>query len=311
MLPRFGAARDLPYALPNVDYHLLANAAHWFQTVSDAREATMLDQADTQNRRRGWGRVWDGLKGLAIIVATVASAVAANSSRQAVCNVAATEKQQLEYSRRAFTHEVYRDYIKFRMRGAKQARPRLRCYDFLGKSDMSDRDLYVLLAYYPKFEFDEAKHAPLKEFCLDDEEKAEKWSEKQSQLVTDKISRDVTTLDAALAGYRHGAGNALMICENFVGFLQSGLKQEEFGYGYGILGRFLKQAIDTGNLRGDNYPNLLDFTKDVSELTGEFKRPIDCGEFQKRFERKRAEPAPDCDWALILWLKQPFQGWLS
>ncbi len=264
---------------------------------------------------RAWIAGWGSLRGLAIVISAVASAFAANSAREAVCRVGLAEQQRLDYEPKKFTHDLYRDYIRFR-EGEQQAvkRPRLACFNFLLGKAFDNDELYELLVSPGEFKYVEERHGQIKVFCHDDGEKAQGWSPTQVlERVSDKVSRDIDVLDAALIGYRHAVGNALLICENFTGFLLAGLERR---YKYGALGQFLEKTIEARLIREDNYPNLWQFTRDTAELTGHFTNNIDCKRLEVLFEQrlkasvsKVGEPAAGCDWRA--WVRETYQGWFG
>lgn len=251
----------------------------------------MAQQSAPTTRR---GRLWQGLKSFAVVASAVSAAAAAIYSRDIACSINHAESSRLAYEPLRFTHEAYRDYLKYRASDIQTKRPRLRCFDFLISDAVTKDELRLLLGFYPGFKYDGARHSPLGELCFDRSERAE-WSESQAELLNIKLGREIAMLDATLIAFKHPIGNRVLVCENFAGFLQAGIRAKQ--YEYGILGRFLERAIEIGAVRDDNYGNLKYFTERLASKTDHFKKEADCEVF------KEVLVADPCEWMVVRWYR--------
>src|SRR5262249_15062537 len=106
--------------------------------------------------------------------------------------------------------------------------------------------------------------------------------------------------------------------ENFGGYLTSEAYNPAFGFG--IMGRFLNRAIDLHIIRKDNFPNLLNFTQDLSKATAKFTKVLDCSGIRNKSEtfpqwawhmlfgedsRGNAGPRTLCSWVPALAIARP------
>jgi hypothetical protein len=181
------------------------------------------------------------------------------------------EQERATYEKMRYTHATYSSYIDFRRSRGRT----LQCTAALiDAKKVTDDDLRAILLFDRgiEFKYDKIRHADLVECVERDDVKAlfeeERWDRKQMRKVmdaiNDKLAWSITVLDAALVGYLRDIGDKIILCENFSGFLQSGLGQA----GVGIPGKYLQRLMSAEMklLRVDNYPNLHRFTSDVAKL---------------------------------------------
>jgi hypothetical protein len=134
-----------------------------------------------------------------------------------------------------------------------------------------------------------------------DEEKAEKAG-MIKDAIDDKMAWNVTVLDAELVGYTHEKADKGIICENFVGFIQTDRQLEEMGYG--LYGKFLLRlmADEVKLIRRDNYPNISRFTTDLAGISDGFTKHIDCAKLPAR---------PQQDPSRLDWVRALLGRWLG
>jgi hypothetical protein len=205
------------------------------------------------------------------------------------------EQERAAYDILRYTQAIYAEYAKHR-----ETNPGLNaCLNFLQDTKaITDQELFALLQAPPRysssgeyqpldgFKYDRVRHTGLT-LCVDDEKvrgtlkRGDLVSQEGNdevralaQAIDQKLGLSITILDAALVAYRAPVGDKVMICENFGGYLQTGLHNPHVKLG--IMGRFIERASRLQIIRQDNYPNLIAFTADLSEMTKDFTQELNC-----------------------------------
>src|SRR5215475_7467790 len=214
-------------------------------------------------------------------IATWIAAFSALMAAYTARSVYEGEQSRQAAERARSTHATYMTYVEFR-RGRGHT---LACEAALADKDkLSDEDLTNIMLYESgaKLKYDKTRHAGLTA-CVDKPAvKAlfdlDAWSDEQRNdvmtAIDDKLAWSITTLDGALIGYLEGTGDKDIVCKNFAGFLRVGSQT----YGYGVLGRYLERLMSpkVNLIREENYPNVYRFTKDVSDISADFTKEVDC-----------------------------------
>jgi hypothetical protein len=73
------------------------------------------------------------------------------------------------------------------------------------------------------------------------------------------------------------------MCENFGGYLQTGLHNPHVKFGF--MGRFIERALRDKLIRKDNFPNLVLFATDISEMTTNFTQELDCDQLEMKYPK--------------------------
>jgi hypothetical protein len=214
------------------------------------------------------------------------------------------EQERAAYDILRYTQAIYAEYAKER-----ETKPGLNaCLNFLQDTKaITDQELFALLqapprytssgAYQPLdgFKYDKVRHAGLT-LCVDDETVRETLRRGDlvsqdgkdevralAQAIDQKLGLSITILDSALVAYRAAVGDKVMMCENFGGYLQTGLHNPHVKFG--IMGRFIERAARLQIIRQDNYPNLVAFTTDLSDMTKDFTLELNCSWLLQRYPR--------------------------
>jgi hypothetical protein len=252
---------------------------------------------------------------LSSIVSTWFSTIALGVSVWTATNVYRGEQYRAKFENLSYTQRVYAEYAKDRV-----ARPDLSgcMYVLQDEKAITDKEFVAILGDQPErdadhnflplrdFTYDKTRHVDL-ERCVDTQEikkllvgenvelKSEEGNDQTRKLIDAiqiKIDGGLTTLDAALVAYNSPMGDRHLLCENFGGYLTSEAYNPAFGFG--IMGRFLSRAIDLHIVRKDNFPNLLNFTQDLSRATAKFTEVLDCSGI-----RNKSETFPQWVWNML------------